>query len=255
MTTRVALIGFIALRCFLFLPLSLLGRTLESSEYQYCWVVPDDAFVDETDTLNVFIAGQDFAAKLHINKSEDGVFIWRNAYKACSVLPEGAEWIVKPSRKPYLNFLKHSTSCVYKLEDIYVHHKLDFRSKTSFSLYINTLTPESPIVQQLENSLDLRQTFKSYLLIMRNNIGGLLGTILLSLLCFFAYGTRKWKYGNPLLSNLCKIGCLAILVITVVGLRDYWPLAIVVGLIVILIWWVFASKSNFLRSVVTGFFN
>ena len=197
------------------------------------------------------------------NKSS---FPWSKVYHRILNTEEASEWIIKPDTGAWYNALKSSVSGTYRQADgTYSRVLASFRAKTLIILQAFIPSPENQTVDSIMNSLTLRRDVKSYFLTMRANIGGWVGTLIVTVILVLGYYRGKYrnkyirsakqdKKANCLRYLFSALSCLLFAGI-LISLKDCIPLALIITGITILIWFIMGSNNTFLKSVLNGIFS
>ena len=93
--------------------------------------------------------------------------------------------------EPFYNLLRQEIEIIHQTKDGQSYEKILLKAQST--IYITSAYPLSAEAQKVINTFDNHTTFKGNLYRMRSNAGGLVMSIVLTLLLFLGYRSRDYK--------------------------------------------------------------
>ena len=173
----------------------------ENKEFRFSIVVPDNMPLveDGKDNLLFYAFNGEHGISVYGWKAEEGkAYKFRKMVKSYAEdLPAGAELIKDFEYAPFYNILRHSAVREYRnAEGFRVKELVAMRSRTLF--YIRVISAKDDgFADRILASVDIDLTHYGNFLLAKNNIGGLWGSLFLTLFPWLGYLTgmrfRKWR--------------------------------------------------------------
>lgn len=236
-------------------------------EFRFSIIVPDKMELSEGGKNNrlCYAFNGEHGISVYGRKAGDGKACdFLKTVKSMSELPDGAELVKDFEYAPFYNLLRHSAVREYRTADGYYAKELvTMRKRTVFLIQVLSAKNDG-FADRILDSVDMDLTHYGNFLLAKNNIGGLWGSLFLTLFPFLGYKTgarfRKWRRSCGVDSESLKwaifwvVAAVATFAAEFVMLADDMVLAAIVAGVMAIFYVSFAFCSRLVAEIYHSLF-